>query len=94
MRKMKVWTSEDNFTEIEVDEMDLIERIKSLKNKSFKKISEHDWFLGKIDGSQVGVNFAKGEFWTKISENRVSVSMTDEEFDFINNLLKESQNEK
>jgi hypothetical protein len=94
MRKMKVWIGED-FTEIEVDEMDLVERIKSLRNNlNIKKISESEWSLGKVDGAKVGVDLTTREVWTVISDSKVSVNITDDEFEFINKIISDSENEK
>ncbi len=91
---MKVWIGED-FTEIEVDEMDLVERIKSLRNNlNIKKISESEWSLGKVDGAKVGVDLTTREVWTVISDSKVSVNITDDEFEFINKIISDSENEK
>jgi hypothetical protein len=95
MRRMKVWMGEDNFTELEVDEMDLVDRIKSFRNKlDVKKLSDSEWSLGRIDGAKIGVDFTNREVWTIISDNKVSVNITDDEFEFINNIIIDLQNEK
>jgi hypothetical protein len=90
MRKMKVWIGEDNFTEVEVEEMNLIQRIQSIKNKDIKKISESEWSLGKVEGAKVGVDFLKREFWTVVGENKVSVGINEEEYEFLNKIVNDS----
>lgn len=91
---MKVWIGED-FTELEVDDMDLVDRIKSFRNKlDIKKLSDGEWSLGKVDGAKVGVDLTTREVWTVISDSKVSVNITDDEFEFINKIISDSENEK
>lgn len=95
MRKMKVWIGEDNFTEINVDDMDLVQRIKSLRNNlNIKKISENDWSLGKLDGARIGFDFSTREVWTIIDNSKVSVNVNSEEYDFLNKIISDSIDEK
>ena len=91
---MKVWIGED-FTELEVDDMDLVDRIKSFRNKlDIKKLSDGEWSLGKVDGAKVGVDLTTREVWTVIDNSKVSVEINEEEYEFLNKIISDTSNEK